>query len=296
MARTVRLRVPEPFSLPLVLTGHGWYGLAPFEWDAAKRVFSTPLELRSGKVVDTALWQTKTGLSIKVDADPELERRDLDEVKDSYRRMLRLDLDLEPFWSLCRETPRLAWVCERGGGRLLRAPTLFEDLMKLVFTTNCNWSATKNMTNKLVAALGRPAPSGRRSFPAPERCAEQPEDFWREVVRCGYRASSCHKLATGFAEGTLRETDFSDPELDTDEVRVRLLALPGIGPYAAGQALRLLGRHDDLALDSWCRATIARLDGRKKPPSDRTIERRYKQFGEHAGLALWMDLTADWHA
>ena len=78
-------------------------------------------------------------------------------------------------------------------------------------------------------------------------------------------------------------------------MRKRLLGLPGFGPYATGQALRLLGRYEDLALDSWCRNKIADVLGRKKPPKDSIIARRYKHFGAYCGLALWLDLTADWH-
>jgi N-glycosylase/DNA lyase len=78
-------------------------------------------------------------------------------------------------------------------------------------------------------------------------------------------------------------------------VRKRLLALDGFGPYAAGQALRLLGRYDDLALDSWCRARIAQTLGRRKAPRDTAIARSYAGFGSYKGLALWCDLTAEWH-
>ena len=42
-----------------------------------------------------------------------------------------------------------------------------------------------------------------------------------------------------------------------DELWRRLLALHGFGPYAAGQAMRLCGHYDRLALDSWCRARLA---------------------------------------
>ena len=73
------------------------------------------------------------------------------------------------------------------------------------------------------------------------------------------------------------------------------MQLRGFGPYAAGQALRLLGRYDDLALDSWCRARLAQRSTRGVAPSDATIERRYARFGRYKGLALWMDLTASWH-
>jgi N-glycosylase/DNA lyase len=209
--------------------------------------------------------------------------------------MLRVDEDLSEFWRLCRAVPRLRWVARRRAGRLLRAPTLFEDLLKLLFTTNCAWSATRRMTDNLVGALGPATPSGHRAFPSPAACAAEPERFWRDVVRAGYRARACRSLARLFEDGAAARGELEDPAIPTDELRRRLRALPGFGPYAAGQALRLLGRYDDLALDSWCRTKLGRLQGRARPPADRAIERAYRPFGRFAGLALWMDLTADWH-
>jgi N-glycosylase/DNA lyase len=37
------------------------------------------------------------------------------------------------------------------------------------------------------------------------------------------------------------------------------------------------------------------MAGKKKPPADRTVERRYANWAPFQGLALWLDLTADWH-
>jgi 3-methyladenine DNA glycosylase/8-oxoguanine DNA glycosylase len=75
-------------------------------------------------------------------------------------------------------------------------------------------------------------------------------------------------------------------------VSARLLALPGVGPYAAAHAMMLLGRHSHLILDSWTRPKYARLTGRKA--TDRTIERRFRRYGPYAGLAFWLFLTRDW--
>ena len=76
----------------------------------------------------------------------------------------------------------------------------------------------------------------------------------------------------------------------------RLLALPGVGPYAAAHLMLLLGRSHRLVLDSWTRPKYARLQG--KPPgrlvADRTIERRFRRYGPYAGLAFWLVVTADW--
>jgi hypothetical protein len=59
--------------------------------------------------------------------------------------------------------------------------------------------------------------------------------------------------------------------------------------------MRLCGHYDRLALDSWCRARLAELAGTRRPPSDRTVLRRYAAWAPFQGLALWLDLTAQWH-
>ena len=288
------LRTPSPFELPIAVCGHGWYDLPPHRWDPNSHRYATVIDLGS-VVVEGSLTESRAGLRGSLHAQRQLSPQQVAQARGVLRHILRLDEDLDPFWERCDREPKLRWVARRGGGRLLRSASLFEDLIKLLFTTNCSWAATRNMTGRLVSALGRPGRSGSRAFPSAEACAEHDQGFYREVVRAGYRAPHCLSLARGFASGELREDEFTDPDLPTDDLRARLLDLPGFGPYAAGQALRLLGRYDDLALDSWCRAKLARLGRRVKPPSDATVWRRYSRFGKYRGLALWMDLTADWH-
>jgi N-glycosylase/DNA lyase len=59
--------------------------------------------------------------------------------------------------------------------------------------------------------------------------------------------------------------------------------------------LRLLSRHRHLSLDSWVRPRLQALRGLRRIPSDRTIARWYAPYGPWAGLALWLEATADWH-
>jgi 3-methyladenine DNA glycosylase/8-oxoguanine DNA glycosylase len=72
------------------------------------------------------------------------------------RHMFRLDEDLSGFYAVAANDPALAWVT-LGAGRMLRAPTVFEDLIKTICTTNCTWSATERMVGALVSELGSPA-------------------------------------------------------------------------------------------------------------------------------------------
>ena len=122
--------------------------------------------------------------------------------------------------------------------------------------------------------------------------AEAGDDFYRDVARAGYRGAYLQTLALAVAEGALDLEGLNDPELDDEDVAERLLALPGCGPYATAHMMMLLGRYSRLILDSWTRPKYARVNGRKA--ADRTIERRFRRYGDYAGLAFWLYLTRDW--
>ena len=151
------------------------------------------------------------------------------------------------------------------------------------------------MVNALVGQLGESAATGGRSFPTAEAMASVPERFYRETVRAGYRSAYLHALATGVVAGTFEVEDLGvEHDLPDDEVAARLLALPGIGPYGAAHLMMLLGRYSRLVLDSWTRPTYCRLSGARSALKDTTIERRFKRYGEWAGLAFWLYLTRGW--
>jgi 3-methyladenine DNA glycosylase/8-oxoguanine DNA glycosylase len=107
------------------------------------------------------------------------------------------------------------------------------------------------MTAALVENLGVSAPGGARTFPKPEAMAEADEAFYRDVVRAGYRGPYLKTLASDVADGRIDLEELNDPDLPDDEVAQRLLALPGVGPYAAAHVmLTSLGRYSRLVLDS----------------------------------------------
>lgn len=267
------------------MRGHGWYALEPSSWDADQGEFAFATESGQALRVRATLneWVVRFSGGERAAA-----RR-------AVTRVFGLDRDLGGFWDLCRERDPYAWVAERRAGHLLRSPTLFEDLLKILCTTNCTWAATENMVRKICSVFGVPTDLGRPAFPTAEALAPLGESDWREQLRFGYRAKAGSHLARAFAEGDLDAEWFENPETPTEELRRTLASLPGFGPYAVGQALRLLDRFEDLAIDSWCRAKAKELHGLRKAPSDAWFVERTKPFGHYAGLALWMELTRDWH-
>jgi N-glycosylase/DNA lyase len=183
---------------------------------------------------------------------------------------------------------------------MLRAPTVFEDVVKTICTTNCAWSATVRMVSALVESLGEPGteadgPFGR-AFPTPEAMARKNSAFYSETVRAGYRGAYLRALSKSVASGELDLESLacaSTEELSDEEVAARLLALPGVGPYAAAHIMMLLGRYTPLVLDSWTRPKYLKVSGSKRA-KDTTIERRFRRYGPYAGLAFWLYLTRDW--
>ena len=287
--REVPLKGPrgEPIDFARTIVSHGVAELPPNRVDLAGGVLETTLPVpRGARMVRI----TARGKKLRIET---VAGSFAPQLAETVAHMFRLDEDLSRFYELVRED-ELSW-CALGAGRMLRAPTVFEDVVKTICTTNTAWSGTRKMTAALVDNLGAQAPGGGRAFPTPETMAERGDDFYRDVVRAGYRGPYLRTLAADVAEGRIHLEELNDRDLPDDEVAQRLLALPGIGPYAAAHVmLTSLGRYSPLVLDSWTRPTYQKLCGARRALKDATIERRFKRYGEWAGLAFWLYLTRSW--
>lgn len=291
MPATIFLETPRSFSFRHTVYSHGWSELPPFELDDDKwrlqYVFRGPSR---SKPVAATISETDGGLRIEV------SRKTFDEKKllRDIRHILRLDDPLEDFYGLTDGDDRLTWVSASNAGRLLRSPTVFEDMVKTLCTTNCSWGLTKNMVRNLVELLGEPAAGGRRAFPDAKALASVSENFYRDEIRAGYRSPYFLELAEAVASGRLDPESWLTTDLPTDELKKEIKSIKGFGDYAAENLLKLLGRYDGLALDSWLRSQFYKKHNREKVCPDKKIERHYKRFGEWKGLAIWCDMTERW--
>ena len=286
----------EAVDLWRTIMSHGVADLPPNRIDEESRTLETTVAVPRGRP-QTVIVREERGGKAALTA-PAGKRSEA--VLDGVRHMLRIDEDLSEFYALAAEDPNLAWVTE-GAGRLMRSQTVYEDVVKTICTTNTAWSGTVRMVSGIVEHLGEPAlwapsegPFGH-AFPSPAAMADAPESFYRDIARTGYRGAYLRSLAESVALGEidLDELATADPDdLPDDEVAARLLALPGVGPYAAAHIMMLIGRYSRLVLDSWTRPTYASLNGRKA--KDAAIERRFRRYGRYSGLAFWLFLTRDW--
>jgi 3-methyladenine DNA glycosylase/8-oxoguanine DNA glycosylase len=283
----------EPVDLKRTILSHGLVELPPMEVDpelplltvtlAANGDTARTVEVRPGRAGHAKISSEGRAPSARA------ARRLLERV----RHVLGLDEDLSEFYALVATDPQMSWSAI-GAGRMIRSPTVFEDVVKTICTTNCTWSATERMVGALVSRLGPPASGGRRAFPTPQAMAEADESFYKDEVRSGYRGPYLRTLAADVAGRRVDLEELNDPELPDDEVAARLLALPGVGPYATAHMMMLVGRYSRLILDSWTRPKYARVNGRKA--GDKTIERRFRRYKQYAGLAFWLYVTRDWVA
>src|SRR3954447_23657818 len=187
------IHTPPHFNFASTVVSHGWYLLAPFRWVRDEQTLHRP-EILGGKTVDLRI---SFDGALRVDGAD-----DSDELRRKLTRMFQLGIDIGEFVSLSRNSPTHTWVEESGFGRLLCGATPFEDVVKIITTTNTMWRQTMRMTELLVEKCGRKTKSAR-AFPTPKDVARFSADELQEDCRLGYRSKTIHALATGIADGSI---------------------------------------------------------------------------------------------
>jgi 3-methyladenine DNA glycosylase/8-oxoguanine DNA glycosylase len=263
------------------VVSHGWFLLAPFRWDPETQTLHRA-QILGGKAVDLGIWFD--GAFLRVEGAEES-----DELSRKLGRMFQLELNIDEFVELSIASPAHAWVEQSGFGRLLCGATLFEDVVKIIATTNTMWRQTVRMTELLVEKCGRRTKSGRKAFPEPADIARFSADELQEDCRLGYRAKSIHALASGIVSGAIDIDALSDPSQSTEELFRSYRELPGIGPYGAAHLLAMDGRHDVIAVDTEFRRFVRERYHGGRSVSDRTMLRRYTKWGRWKYLAYWSE-------
>jgi 3-methyladenine DNA glycosylase/8-oxoguanine DNA glycosylase len=282
----IQIQARQPFSLSSVLRSHGWIQLAPFRSDESyERMFYVD-QLSSGRVIEMAVESDADGVVANV---PELSEAEQDEVKQRLAWMLDLDLDLTAFYALARAEPKLAHIVDKCGGRVLRCPTFFEDVVKTILTTNTLWGATKRMNSNLVKLYGELLADDpeKSAFPTAHELAMIPVEEMQAQARLGYRTPYVSELSKRAASGELDLEAIKSSDLPTLELRKQLLNIKGVGPYAAANLLMILGRYDYIPVDSWGLKLVSHEWYGGEPVTAKQVEQAFEQWGKWKGLAFW---------
>src|SRR5918992_530428 len=162
----IPISTPRNFNFRRTVMSHGWYDLPPFEFDNQKWTLARVIDLGSTKPVTVTITEAKGGMLVSTSR--QVGKRAADKIVRDVRHMFRLDDDMNGFYEAVADEPEFAWIAAEGAGRLLRSPTVFEDLVKMICTTNCSWALTEKMVRNLVNELGHETDDGRKSFPEAE--------------------------------------------------------------------------------------------------------------------------------
>ncbi|QDU32362.1 HhH-GPD superfamily base excision DNA repair protein [Poriferisphaera corsica] len=151
------------------------------------------------------------------------------------------------------------------------------------------------MNNLLVQKIGR------GDFPSPKQLAAVTESELKHLCKVGYRAKRIIKLARCIVNGSLNLSELDSPTLTTDQLYPKLLAIHGIGPYAASNLCQLLAHYDRIPIDSETHRHFCKHHNLKRPTThksinrlDKKIRKHYTPYAPYQFLAYWFDLWQDY--
>ena len=264
------LRTAWPIDLGLTVASHGWVHLEPWRWEPETGTLSRA-ERIGGEIGTIALRQRDpTSLIVSWEG---FSRRAETEI------LLRAGRWVSAEWSPAAAVAALApsfaeeaALVARGGGRLLRCSTFYEDFIKTLLTVNTSWSGTCRMTAALVAEPGGGA------FPLPEAVIDYGEERLRQIAKLGFRAPTA-------VAATRRMLDDGVIDLAGQGAAERLdhdylISHKGIGPYAAAHCRMLLHDFSRIPVDS---VVVAHLRERHDTTPEAFIAAR-AECGVYLGL------------
>lgn len=229
-----------PIDLGLTVASHGWVHLEPWRWEPETGRLSH-VE-RIGRRIGTIGVRQREPASLDVDSQG-FTREDEAEILHRVRRWVSAEWDpTRALAALNGSFPEEAALVARGGGRLLRGSTFYEDFIKTLLTVNTSWSGTCRMNAALVTELGDGA------FPLPKTVIDYGEERLRQIVKLGFRAPTAIAATQRMLDDGIIDAAGHGVEdrLDVDY----LLSLKGIGPYAAAHCRMLLHDFSRIPVDS----------------------------------------------
>lgn len=217
------------------------------------------------------------------------------------RHMLGLDQPVEAFERAHAGHPQLGPLLARNAGlRVPQAATPFEALSWAIVGQQVSLGAAVALRRKLILAVGRQHSSGLMCYPDASSLLQLDAGALRAAGCSQTKAEALLTLARAEVEGELPLEDWmgrglqgdASSALPVDEIRARLLAIRGIGPWTVNYALlRGFGWLDgSLHGDAAVRRGLQHLIGSSERIGEREAERWLAPFSPWRALVaahLW---------
>jgi AraC family transcriptional regulator, regulatory protein of adaptative response / DNA-3-methyladenine glycosylase II len=222
------------------------------------------------------------------------DMRDLMVAVARCRHLLDLDSDPQAVAELLGADPLLGHAVARTPGlRMPGAADGFEIAVRAVIGQQISLSAARTVAGKLARAAGTPLTDPMlpvtHVFPSPERLAELARKRPEAFAMPASRRRTLGLLSEAIAAGDLSIDAGSDPT----ELRRKLLAIAGIGPWTADYiALRALADPDAfLPTDLGVRHALARLAQIDSARAIGELAEAWRPWRAYAQAYLWHGLS-----
>jgi 3-methyladenine DNA glycosylase/8-oxoguanine DNA glycosylase len=289
-----------PTEFKTTLLSHGWFDLAPFKVDIKIPTLMRAFKSRYGDAIIKIIVKNEKVLCETLYGNEEIAHQ-------MTTNCLSLDIDINQLHSLVARHSNYDWIIEKGFGRYLRSPTLYEDCIRIISTANQNWSNTKKIIQALIENYGYDV-NGFKDFPEPNRLIRLSESGIKEKTKCGYRASSFLDIA----DRSLSEPDFFAGDgwkgLHAKDFYDRLSSIRGMGPASASYLCRIYGKPYLYSVDRWVTKRCDELwglnfrktdkKGKVKPDLakyENFAKKRYERFGDYGPSVFWFEISKYWH-
>ncbi len=277
--KTIKFECPKYYSLYAACHAHGWKNLAPFSWDDNKSTLNFAA-LINGLPIDIKASQTRNILHSTITSHQKLIKSNQRATRTSIKRCLGLDMDTSGLLLKAKKVgPEYIGLIKAGAGRLLRAPSFWEDAAKTLFTTNCSWALTRKICESICsAAFTSPAPSGAFPFPSPQSMIKYTPEKLKKLIPIGYRAGFLNALSKRFLKDQdLINLEHSDLDYKTADSIIR--QSKGFADYACAHVLILAGHFQEIPVDTVVVSYLKKNHRVRKPKS--FINRNYRSWGPY---------------
>ena len=270
------------FSLRKTVLSHGWVNLPPYSYDYKNNVLIRT-EYVNGNLTELFISQKDNQLTVKIKSKDKLDTFTKNEIKKKIQNIFQLSVDLNEFCALTKKTnKRINNYIKAGGGRFLTGNSLFEDVVKTLFTTNTTWNQTVNMTENFISQFnkikyGEPTIYG---FPAYSEFRKIKPNKIIKRLSLGYRNAYLENIINNFLENGGFDGD------DKTTIINELKKVKGIGKYSIAHIKCLMGMFDEIPIDSEV-IKYAKLKGIGH--SEKQIIKYYQEYEQYAFLAYKID-------
>ena len=281
-SKRLRIRLPHGNFIGIIRS-HGWSQLEPYFWDEEAQILKR-IEHFGQQTVQLIMKQgTEKEIMCFASSKKPIRANLMKNLSLRLEYMFNCDADYTQFLKKARSLdPEICQMAKKELNPFLRGSSLFEDVIKTLFTTNASWAYTKKMCQSLLGVCTKHFGwvDAEKTFPSVSQVLSIPMSVLEGEGRMGYRSKYLRNIAKKF--------NYCDEFVgwSKDAILQELSTVKGLGSYSINHVAMLLGKNDRIPIDSEVRR-IMRLLGRSDKKT--CIEEYYALWDPYQNLAFRLE-------